>query len=191
VQQVYVRIEQTEPALDPDLLSVSIAPDGSTASATLSPSCALAPGVHSGVLTIALCRDAACTSRFPVSGNTIPYTFTVSPGALVTAKVNGVAQPGFAASCGGTLHLRGTVGQTVEFTSTVPVSWSSSMGGGTSFPTMLGLASSPTTWTCTLGIDSPYGPPAANTVFGNLSFMVTPTAGPSNPIALSVDVATP
>jgi hypothetical protein len=188
-QQVFVLIEEPEAVLDPVQTSISLSPDGNSATAIVWPSCSLSPGVHSGAFTVAVCTDSSCTSRLSTSGNTLPYTFTVSPGALITAKVDGVAQPGFSAHCGGQLILHAKVGQTVELTSAAPVTWSSAIAGTNAFPTVTGAAQSATTWTATLGIDNPSAVPA-NTLFGSLNVSATPTDG-SGGLFVLVDVATP
>jgi hypothetical protein len=122
---------------------------------TLWPSCGLGPGVYEGTITFVL-YDRVSFAKVPLTGNVLPYAFTVSPGVApprVTAAVDGVPQPGFDTICGRSdLSLDLSNGQTLSLTSTVPVTWRRGVG----FPcgaVLQDVVETPTTLTGTLLTD--------------------------------------
>lgn len=161
----FPRVQAPAPAFEPGVLVV-----GSSATATmlsLTPYCGLDPGEYTGTVTVDLCRDEACTATYALSGNTVPYALTVSPGLLVTASVDGVPEPGFKTLCGvgglggsvGRLYDFSAVsGQTVALASTVPVTWSASLGEVGCGLTLNAVSTTETSWTATIESSSPgYG----------------------------------
>jgi hypothetical protein len=157
-----------------------------SAAANVAPSCALTPGTYSGVLTVRLCADQSCTQQLPVSGNTLPYTFTVSPGLVVTAKVDGVPQPGFAAACTsnlGAVQVSTNVGQKLELTSTQPVTWSASEVNSFGFPCWSGTTSDATTWSATI---SERGIPTYPGMLGG--FSVSAKSAGATPMSFNIGV---
>jgi hypothetical protein len=130
-----------------DTVNTAVTFNSSTsATATVVPSCLLSAGAHSGVLTVRLCVDPACSREVQIKGNTIPYEFTVLPGLLVSASVDGFLQ-GIAAACTSNLiQITANVGQTVELTSTQPAVWSVGELTAAGFPCMSGATATSTTW---------------------------------------------
>jgi hypothetical protein len=79
----FPRVQSSAPVFEPDVFIVSTSATATMLS--LTPHCGLDPGEYTGTVTVDLCRDDACTATYTLSGNTAPYTLTVSPGLLVTA----------------------------------------------------------------------------------------------------------
>jgi hypothetical protein len=61
---------------------MNILPSGNIYTAQLSPDSALAPGTYTGNVTVHLYKDSSFTSEYPLSGGTLPYTVTVTPGPI-------------------------------------------------------------------------------------------------------------
>jgi hypothetical protein len=154
---VYVALVQDKAVLQDTQLSVSSSPDGKTFFTTLQPSCMLAPGVHSGALTLLMCSDSACLHPIPLRGAVLPYQFSVSSGTLITGAIDGVTQPTTGARCTW-LILRTRVGQRVDLISNVPVTWSCSINTTFGIPSITGLAITETTWSGVMAADKSYLP---------------------------------
>ncbi len=154
----------------------------------LFPSCALEPGVHEGTLTFRV-HDVT-GAEVPLTGNVLPYTFTVSAGVApprVTALVDGVPLPGFATICGlSSLYLSVTAGQTVKLTSTVPVAWTT-VGGPPCYPSAVNVGATETTWTGTIAVADC---PASNVFGGSFGVTAAPASDPARQIELGIEVLT-
>ena len=61
---------------------MNILPSGNIYTAQLSPDVSLVPGVYTGTVTVHLYKDSSFTSEYPLSGGTLPYTVTVTPGPI-------------------------------------------------------------------------------------------------------------
>jgi hypothetical protein len=191
-EEVYVVVEDPEGAVDATRTSISVHPNGEIAWAYLFPSCALAPGTHAGALTVSLCRDAACASRIPLSGNTLPYAFTVADGVRVTATLDGIAQPGYMTICGaGGLDFDVRSGQVLELTATESVTWGRSMAGASCFPAFQNDSFTATRWTATIVHDDPYGVMPAGAQCGFVEVHATPASNPHNWVDVSADLYLP
>jgi hypothetical protein len=122
---VYVTLVEDGAVLQDTRLTVRSSGDGTTFSTTLQPSCMLAPGVHSGGLTVRMCSDGACLYPIPLRGGVLPYQFSVSNGTLITGAVDGVTRPTPGACCAW-LFNRTKVDQKIDVVASVPVTWSCS-----------------------------------------------------------------
>ncbi len=150
------RFTASDPVFEPDLFFVTNVSATSTM-LSITPSCGLSPGVYTGLVTLDLCRDEACTDTYPLTGNAVPYVLTISPGFLVTASVDGVPEPGFKTLCGaGALggstgdlppDFEARVGQTVVLESTVPVTWSATLLDSGCGLALDAVSSTDTSWT--------------------------------------------
>lgn len=156
-----------------------------TFSVPLTPTCTLAPGSHTGTMTMRLCTDQACNAPIPVTGNVLPYVFNVSPGHLLTAKVGGVAVPGFISHCTPSFFTA-KVGQLVEVTSSVEVTWATGIGTSAGVPTVSNETSTTTTWSATVGELS--GGNIPGVTYGVVSVHATPTSGGGPTLDASITV---
>jgi hypothetical protein len=168
---LYFMIDQQVIDLDQFTLTV-VGPN--TAWASLQPLCTLEPGIHAGTITAALCLDAFCNSTLPVTGNVLPYSFTVGEGHLLTVTIDGVPVPGFTSRCT-SQQISATVGQVVEVVSTVPADWSTSVGTSAGVPAITGPSSTSTTWTGTLSYTG--NPVSPGWPYGSVYIYATPVAG--------------
>jgi hypothetical protein len=119
----------------------------------------LAVGTYTGYFLLNLYQTSSLTSPYTVTGGSVPFTVTVTPGIVLTALVNAVPTE--------LSNLDVPSGTVVKFTSSVPVEWSTASGGG--------LFSNPvittTSWQATITYGSGNGalyvnaftPAAANT----------------------------
>lgn len=184
---VYVVLVEDAAVLSAGDLSVS--QDGNSFSTSLTPACMLSPGSHAGVLTLELCYDAGCSEPVPLSGNQLPYDFTVDAGLLVTATIDGVDRPGQGAACSW-LAFDVKAGQEVQLTATIPASWDYTAGQEYSMPTVDGLTTSDTAWAAT--VDAYCGSLPSGTTLGTLMVTPTPLSGALPfPLNVSMTVVAP
>lgn len=170
---IFVVLGLDQPVLSNTTLIVSqIGP--TTFSVPLTPSCTLAPGSHAGSMTLRLCTDQACNGSLPLTGNVLPYAFTVGPGHVLTAKVGGVAVPGIISHCTSSFFTA-KVGQVVEVTSSVDVTWATGIGTSAGVPTVSSETSTTTTWSATVGEQS--GGNIPGVTYGVVFVHATPTGG--------------
>jgi hypothetical protein len=140
VGNVFVVVVFDRPVIQTGALQVTSNPNGSY-SATFQTDSTLAVGTYSGTLTLELCKDAQCASEYPLSGATLPYTFTVLDQVKLTATdAAGGAVPTNSAGTEYEVHS----GDQVTVTSNTPVRWVASAPdlGGTLTP----MATTTTTW---------------------------------------------
>ncbi len=81
----------------------------------------LQASTYTGNLILNLYTDSAHTIPYQVTGGTVPYTLTVTPGIVITAFVNGVQTPN------SSLNVKS--GDVVSLSSSIPVDWTGSSGG--------------------------------------------------------------
>jgi len=113
------------------------------------PSCALAPGDHQGHLTLMICQDASCAQPYALSGNVLPYRFTVSePSLAVTIKFDGVTKD-VALACNHPIPDM-ISGQTITLEASVPVEWSSGVAISVGDVILSNVQSTATTWSATV-----------------------------------------
>jgi hypothetical protein len=72
----YAYVIADAPVLTPGATVVTRNADGSY-TASLPVAASLPSGVHTGNLTLELCKDAACTQPYALTGATLPYVITV------------------------------------------------------------------------------------------------------------------
>jgi hypothetical protein len=84
---VYVRVVDSGTAFGGAPIIVGV--NGSSFTTHLAPSTSLAAGTYTGTLTAELCKDSACTTKYDVSGGSLPYSVTVSPLLNIEVLVNG------------------------------------------------------------------------------------------------------
>lgn len=99
--------------------------------ANLNPATQRPAGVHTGVLSLKLCKDAGCASAYQLSGADLPYELTVARALRATMKLNGVFVPDGAggrltAEEGDYVDVIVANGDTVEVLSSIDVDWSAS-----------------------------------------------------------------
>lgn len=82
------------------------------------------PGHYQGNFTLNLYKDKEFTSPYPVTGGTLPYDITVTPGITFTASVNNISAN---ISTGAALNVK--AGDVVQLQSSLPVGWSTAEGG--------------------------------------------------------------
>lgn len=131
----------------------------------------LAGGTYSGTLGFQLCKDQACSSTYPLTGNHVPYTLTVAPAISATASVNGVPMALNA------IHVR--AGDTVRLESSEPCWFGESSGG----VIVRNRSSTTTSWQGQLE----YGL-AAHGETADLSVDVTSVAQPQGELPVSVSL---
>ena len=102
----------------------------------------LAPGTHTGSLTVKICRDNLCANPYQLDGGTIPYAITVTPEVTTTATadllVDGVTQTGTGGATDGfgvrNYSVSMPTGSLLEIDTSIPImTWS---GGGVGNPTV-------------------------------------------------------
>jgi len=152
---VYVGLVQDAPVVDGTINLVDLGRNRYQAS--VSPICTLEPGVHRGHLTVQLCRDEQCQETIPLAGNTLPYEFTVAAGTSVDIAIDGVRQPVPWFACAWSSPPTLKVGQRVEFTSSRPARWSSSVSTSAGVPTLTDVVQTATSWAGTVGSVRPCG----------------------------------
>jgi len=135
--QVYSRILENTEVLRAGAHPVFKNADGSFR-ALLPFNTQLAAGTYTGHLTLQLCQDSACVSPYAVSGASLPYALTVTPGIQITATVNGVPM----SSIPFTVKER----DVVSLQSSIAVSWGTSTGGAFAE----NIKSTATSWTGTM-----------------------------------------
>jgi hypothetical protein len=77
------------------------------------------PGTYKGMLDVAVCGDPNCSTRYPVSPSSIPYTITIVPRIPLTVEINGMPAP--FAGPGYTSDL--VEGDVLTLTAAQPVRW--------------------------------------------------------------------
>lgn len=123
---------------------------GTTFAVDLTPKAGLSAGVHTGSLTLQLCKDAQCASTYPLTGGSLPYQLTVSAALAVSIKVNDVVvSNGFGgpltAYADDVISVDIASGVTVELNSHAEVDWVTSTHQQEGH-TITVLSSSPTRW---------------------------------------------
>lgn len=101
---------------------------GTTYEVDLTPVASLPVGVHTGTLTLKLCKDAQCASTYALTGGTLPYELTVAAAMAVSLTINGVAVPDgrggqLTAFEDDVLTVDISSGDTIELSSHAEVSW--------------------------------------------------------------------
>lgn len=139
-----VNVLVTGTAVDPS--TVAVTADGGRAydvSAHLVSD--LPVGTYEGTISLELCRDAACTSRHPLAGATLPYVVEVFPDPSLVVSTGGAIGTG-----SGPLHdiYQVAPGATVRVDSDRPVTWMTGSVSGP--PTLEATATTSTTWTAAL-----------------------------------------
>jgi hypothetical protein len=122
VGTVFVVIVQDRSVLEAGLTYAADLGNGSWL-LRLQPDPNLPPGLYSGNLTLQLCKDAACSSKYRLSGNSVSYSFEVLQRLSVGLKADGVSVGSEAAIAGFGVPVTVKSGALLEFTSTVPVTW--------------------------------------------------------------------
>jgi len=97
---------------------------------TLYPMTLLDAGVHTGELSVLLCKDAQCTSRYTVENDRVPYEVTITPQLKADVVVDGTPVYTLTSDSGSNQIGVETEANdvVVEFTSTIPVSLHYSSG---------------------------------------------------------------
>jgi len=180
---VYVLLALDQPVLASTTLTVTQT-GPSSFSTSLTPSCNLAPGSHTGNMTLRLCSDPACAAQLPLTGNVLPYAFTVNAGHVMTARVGGVAVPGIISQCT-PQFLSARVGSLVELVSSVPVTWDFSIGTSAGVPVVSGVTTTSTTWSGTVSDVS--GGNIPGVFYGVVLVHATPAGGPTLQASISVN----
>lgn len=89
-ENVYVSIVEDQPILYWNPVSYMWeTPTGFTAGLLFDP--ALPGGTYTGQMTVLLCEDANCGSRYPMSGNQLYYELTVADPMTITTFVDGAS----------------------------------------------------------------------------------------------------
>ncbi|MBQ0941997.1 hypothetical protein KAK07_01480 [Ideonella sp. 4Y16] len=133
---------------------------GTTYEVDLTPKSSLSVGVHTGTLTLKLCKDPQCNAVYALTGGSLPYELTVSAAMAVSLTINGVPVPD---GRGGQLTAREddvltvdiSSGDTIELSSHAEVDWVASTNNQVNNSITV-LSSTPTSWRAVIS-----GPPNA------------------------------
>ena len=151
----YVRLVDSGKGFGKSAFTVESHSDGSY-SAMLTPDVTLAPGTYTGNLSLQFCPDLSCTTPFPATGATLPYTLTVGAALAAQIYINGTLAATVAAGNAPPLQLDAPNGASIEITSNIPVQWQYSAGPNLVHVTV-GSDSTSTDFRATLSLDSlPY-----------------------------------
>lgn len=184
-QPLIIKVTEPNAIIKDGLVHVTLK-SGSIYNAFFMPSADLLPGQYSGNLTLSIAPASAPNSPLPISGNVLPYQFTVAQGTTITGTINGQAIPGFAGLQNlpfGGQSLKVRHGQVVEFTSTAPIQWSTSTAGGSVFPIVSLISTSTTNWKATITSTN-----ATAASQGYVFFEATTLSGPVRNISFQFEV---
>lgn len=87
--------------------------DGGRFTATLRANTDLTPGTYSGTLSVNICKDASCSSKYAVTGGSLPYSVKIVPQLSLQIYVGGV-QVATATSASDVIQLPYTPGTGIE-----------------------------------------------------------------------------
>lgn len=125
---VYPVIVSSDPVIQTGSTVAVKNADGSY-TATLTTVPALGVGTYTGTLTLMLCKDPQCSSQYPVSGATLPFTITVIPEPQFTLTANQVSSGQATISAIPGSHYFIVDGSDLTLTTDTPVVWTMSTNG--------------------------------------------------------------
>lgn len=99
---------------------------------TLHPQVGIDAGVYTGNLTVFLCKDLACSGRYPVQNASLPYQVTITPQLTAEVKVDGSPIYTLSSDLGSDrIGVESPDSEVlVEFTTSIPTSVHHSSGTG-------------------------------------------------------------
>lgn len=116
---IYVQVVDNNQAFVGQPAAITDQGDGRF-TATLRANSDLSPGTYTGSLTVNICKDANCASKYDVTGNTLPYTITIVPQLSVKIYVDGV-EVAAATSGSDVIQLPYTPRTSIEIVSNTPM----------------------------------------------------------------------
>lgn len=143
--------------------------------AYLTPNPILQVGEHSGNFIINVSN--------PNLINEIPYNFIVSPGNIVTGKLDDVPLSGFWCRAGGNSSINAVSEQKIELISSVPVIWSPQSLQSAGYTDYSLISSSESSWVATVSTTVSPGQ-----VGGSIRINVKPVNDPQYDFDVSIDV---
>lgn len=89
---IHVKVETAEPVIDPTIEVQQLATDGSYM-IVVKTAATLKVGLHTGKITVNVCKDAQCASHVPGSPFQLPYEITVRPteGAMTPSTLSALS----------------------------------------------------------------------------------------------------
>lgn len=140
---VYAYVTADQPVFEEGIATAQRNGDGSY-TVMLQTRKGLASGAYNGNLSLWLCKDVHCVSKYSLTGNTLPYQINIVPPlARPTITVNGVAVVVPASVWGLPVHR----GDKLMLSSSQAVTWTQS---GDAATVLSNLVTSTTTWSATV-----------------------------------------
>jgi len=115
---IYVQVVDNNQAFVGESAAITDQGDGRF-TATLRANSDLPPGIYAGSLTVNICKDVTCASKYKVTGNTLPYTITIVPQMSLKIYVDGV-EVAAATSSSDVIQLPYTPRTSIEIVSNTP-----------------------------------------------------------------------
>jgi hypothetical protein len=151
-ETVYVVVRDNAQGFQGSTISITQL-TGDRFQATLQPNAELEPGTYTGQLTLLLCKDSACNNTYSLTGQTLPYSMTITPQLAVDVYVDGVLA-GTVKSGEVDLPISIASGSQLELKSSIPMMMQYSSGAFGLARIDVDSGSTPTDWKGT--VTNPY-----------------------------------